>query len=305
MTPIKRRPKQALEKRARMITAAAATLVVLLVATLITMITFQGTRSFWNDGVLLTDFLLGTTWNPHATTPLGSPLVGSLPLTLGSLFTTLLAAAIAVPFALATALVVVEFAPATGEKYVRPILEVLVGIPSVVYGLVGLTVLVPIMRTLTATSGYGVLSGALILALMIVPTMASLMIEALRAVPESCREAAFGLGYTTWQCARYVVLPAALPGLLCALILGMARAFGEALAVQMVIGNAAALPTSLFTPAATLTSMLTMSMGNETMGTLYADVLWSLALVLLLSSLLSIAAVRFIGRQGEKRYGTQ
>lgn len=296
--------KRQLETVARRGTQIAAGLVVLLVVALISMIVWQGTRTFWENGVHIDQFLLGTVWNPHGKDAAGAPLVGSVPLLLGSAGVTLFSALIATPFALAAALVVVEIAPSWGDKIIRSVLEILVGIPSVVYGLIGLTVLVPWVRSWSGSSGYGLLSGSIILAIMIVPTEASLMIEALRAVPESCREAAFGLGYTKWQTSRYVVLPAALSGLVTALIMGMARAFGEALAVQMVIGNAPAMPDGFFSPAATLTSILTMSMGNETFGTLYSDVLWSLALMLLVISLAAIMSVRAIEYMGEKRYGS-
>lgn len=296
--------KRRLERRARLITQVCALMVIALVVALVGMIVFQGTRTFWNDGVNLWSFVAGDIWNPHAESDAGAPLVGALPLLAGSALVTLLGALLALPFALAAALVVVEISPRTGEKIVRPVLEVLVGIPSVVYGLIGLTLLLPLIRSLTGTSGYGIASAAMVLAIMIVPTMASLMIEALRAVPNSIRDAALGLGYTKWQTIAHVVLPAATSGLMTAIIMGMARAFGEAMAVQMIIGNAASMPHSLFSPAATLTSILTMNMGNETFGTLYSNVLWSLALMLLLISLAAILSVRWIQKMGEVRYGS-
>ena len=111
------------------------------------------------------------------------------------------------------------------------------------------------------------------------------------------------LGGTRWQNTWHIVLKAATPGILTAIILGMARAFGEALAVQMVIGNAATIPDSLVSPAATLTSVLTTSMGNEAMGTVYNDVLWSLALILLLMSIVFILIVHIIGNRSEVKHG--
>ena len=131
--------------------------------------------------------------------------------------------------------------------------------------------------------------------------MTSLTTDALRAVPDSYRDGSYGLGCTRWQTVVHVVLPSAASGILTATILGMTRAFGEALAVQMVVGNAAAIPTSLVKPAATLTSVLTMSMGNEAMGTVYNDVLWSLALVLLVMSLVFILIIHLIGRRRSTR----
>jgi phosphate transport system permease protein len=122
-------------------------------------------------------------------------------------------------------------------------------------------------------------------------------------VPDSYRDGSYGLGCTRWQTILHVVLPSAMPGIVTAVIMGMTRAFGEALAVQMVIGNAAQMPAGLFTPASTLTSVLTMGMGNEAMGTAYNDVLWSLAMVLLLMSLVFILIVHLIGRKGAAKNG--
>ena len=123
------------------------------------------------------------------------------------------------------------------------------------------------------------------------------------AVPGQYREGSYALGCTRWQTVWNVVLRSAAPSLMTAVILGMTRAFGEALAVQMVIGNAIQMPTSLFTPASTLTSVLTMGMGNEAMGTVYNDVLWSLALLLLLMSLVFILIIHLIGHKGGTKRG--
>ena len=120
----------------------------------------------------------------------------------------------------------------------------------------------------------------------------------IKAVPRHYREASLALGATRWQTIYKVVLRAAVPGILTAVVFGMARAFGEALAIQMVIGNAAVMPTSLTTPASTLTSILTMGIGNTIMGTVENNVLWSLALILLLMSLLFNIVIRIIGKRG-------
>ena len=152
-------------------------------------------------------------------------------------------------------------------------------------------------------TGFGIFSSAIVLAVMILPTITSLSIDALAAVPGQYREGSYALGCTRWQTVWNVVLRSAAPSLMTAVILGMTRAFGEALAVQMVIGNAIQMPTSLFTPASTLTSVLTMGMGNEAMGTVYNDVLWSLALLLLLMSLVFILIIHLIGHKGGTRRG--
>lgn len=296
-------PKQALERRGRTLTGACVAVVIVLVAILIGMVAARGLATFVVDGVSPLTFFGTTVWNPHATAADGSYLMGALPMICGSFLVTLVSCVISLPFALGASIFVVEVAPGFGERVFRPMVEVLVGIPSVVFGLVGLSVVVPWVRSWAGGTGYGVLAGSLVLALMILPTVTSLTIDALRAVPDSYREGSFGLGCTRWQTIVHVVLPSALPGILTAVIMGMARAFGESLAVQMVVGNAAKMPASLTTPASTLTSVLTMGMGNEAMGTVFNDVLWSLALVLLAMSLAFILLVHLIGRKGAVRDG--
>ena len=216
----------------------------------------------------------------------------------GSFSVTLLSCLLALPFALGASIFVVEVAPGFGSRVFRPLTEVLVGIPSVVFGLVGLGVVVPWMRGLVGGTGYGILSASIVLAVMILPTVTSLSTDALAAVPNSYRDGSYGLGCTRWQTVVGVVLPSALPDIMTAVIMGMSRAFGEALAVQMIIGNAPQMPAGLFTPASTLTSVLTMGMGNEAMGTVANDVLWALAMVLLAMSLVFILIVLVIGFSG-------
>lgn len=272
-------------------------LVALLVFTLVFMVVRQGIAPFTSDGVSLSAFLTGTTWNPHTTDADGNLQVGALPMIVGSFAVTLLSCVFVLPFAIGSALFIVEIAPGFGRRVFRPAVELLVGIPSVVYGLIGLVVVVPWIRSWAGGTGYGVLAGAFVLAVMVLPTVTSLSADAIAAVPDSYRQGSYALGATRWQTIRHIVVKAAAPGILTAVVLGLARAFGEALAVQMVIGNAAAMPTSLFTPASTLTSVLTTSMGNEATGTVYSDVLWSLALILMLMSLAFILLIHLIGRR--------
>ena len=192
----------------------------------------------------------------------------------------------------------VEISPRNGEKILQPVIELLFGIPSVVYGFIGLSVIVPAVRSVFGGTGFGILAGTFVLFIMILPTVTTMTVDALRAVPRHYREASLALGATRWQTIYKVVLRAAVPGILTAVVFGMARAFGEALAIQMVIGNAALMPTSLVTPASTLTSILSMGIGNTIMGTVQNNVLWSLALILLLMSLLFNIVIRFIGKKG-------
>ena len=216
----------------------------------------------------------------------------------GSFIVTFLSAIVATPFAIGAAVFMTEISPKQGQKILQPVIELLVGIPSVVYGFIGLSVIVPAVRSVFGGTGFGILAGTFVLFIMILPTVTTMTVDALKAVPRHYREASLALGATRWQTIYKVVLRAAVPGILTAVVFGMARAFGEALAIQMVIGNAALMPNSLVTPASTLTSILTMGIGNTIMGTVENNVLWSLALILLLMSLIFNIVIRLIGKKG-------
>lgn len=303
-----RLPKHRVELIGKGVTGACIALVALLVVTLVAMVAQRGIATFAVDGIDLGAFLTGTTWNPHQDDVNGMPTVGALPMISGSFAVTLFSTLFALPIAIGSAIFVVEIAPRFGRRVFQPLIELLVGIPSVVYGLIGLTVVVAWTRDMAAAAGqtitgFGIFSSAIVLAVMILPTITSLSIDALAAVPNQYREGSYALGCTRWQTVWNVVLRSAAPSLMTAVILGMTRAFGEALAVQMVIGNAIQMPTSLFAPASTLTSVLTMGMGNEAMGTVYSDVLWSLALLLLLMSLVFILIIHLIGHKGGTKRG--
>ncbi|MGN0055989.1 MAG: phosphate ABC transporter permease subunit PstC [Atopobiaceae bacterium] len=293
-------PKRRLEGIGLGVTGACVGLVALLVVTLIAMVVSRGLATFVQNGVDFGAFLTGTTWNPDQVNDAGQPLVGALPMICGSFAVTLLSTAFALPIAIGSAIFVVEIAPGFGRRVFQPLVELLVGIPSVVYGLIGLRIIVAFTRSFAGGTGYGIFSGSIVLAIMILPTVTSLSIDALAAVPNAYREGSYALGCTRWQTVWHVVLKSAMPSLMTAVIMGMTRAFGEALAVQMVVGNAAQVPTSLFTPAATLTSVLTMGMGNTVTGTLQNNVLWSLAMILLVMSLVFILIVHLIGKKGGK-----
>lgn len=278
---------------------ASIFLIVGVVLAIFLFVASKGIATFTQNKASLVEFLTGSEWNPGATGPNGRPLVGALPMILGSFGVTLLAALFATPFAIGTALYMTELSSKRSQKFMQSVIELLVGIPSVVYGFIGLTVVVPFVRDHFGGSGYGILSGALVLFVMVLPTITSMTVDSLRAVPKYYKSASLALGATEWQTIYRVLLRAALPGIMTAIVFGMARAFGEALAVQMVIGNATLLPESLLAPASTLTSVLTMGIGNTVMGTVSNNALWSLALVLLLMSLIFNIAVRFISRKGK------
>jgi phosphate transport system permease protein len=190
-----------------------------------------------------------------------------------------------------------KIAPNWLREIMRPATDLYVAIPSVVYGFIGLTILVPFIRTyFGVNTGFGLLAAAVILAIMILPTIISISEDAIRSVPRTLEEASLALGATRWQTIRRVLLPAALPGILTSIILAMARAVGETMAVQMVIGNTPQLAKTLFTPTSTLTSEIVIEMGNTPFGTAWGNSLFLMALVLLLVSLLMIVAIRRIAR---------
>ena len=278
---------------------ASIFLIVGVVLAIFLFVASKGIATFTQNKASLEEFLTGSEWNPGANGPNGRPLVGALPMILGSFGVTLLAALFATPFAIGTALYMTELSSKRSQKFMQSVIELLVGIPSVVYGFIGLTVVVPFVRDHFGGSGYGILSGSFVLFVMVLPTITSMTVDSLRAVPKYYKSASLALGATEWQTIYRVLLRAALPGIMTAIVFGMARAFGEALAVQMVTGNATLLPESLLAPASTLTSVLTMGIGNTVMGTVSNNALWSLALVLLLMSLFFNIAVRFISRKGK------
>lgn len=269
----------------------------ILVVAILFFITTKGLATFTTDHVNVIDFFTKSDWSPSQKGPNGKPEVGALAMIVTSFAVTLLSAILATPFAIAMALFMTEIAPKQGQKILQPVIELLVGIPSVVYGFIGLMVLIPMVRTVFGGTGSGILPATIVLFVMVLPTITSMSVDALKAVPRDYRSAALSLGATRWQMMYKVVLRAATPGILTAMIFGMARAFGEALAVQMVIGNAVLMPTSLTSPTATLTSQLTTQMGNTIMGTLPNNALWTLALVLLVMSLVFNVIVKLIGKR--------
>ncbi|MBS4178395.1 phosphate ABC transporter permease subunit PstC [Bacillus sp. FJAT-49731] len=279
-----------------MLTFAAVGLTIAIAFAILFLVTSKGLSTFIINKGSIVEFFSGVKWNPGVMNDLGKPIIGALPFIIGSFAVTFLSALVCAPVAIGAAVFMTEISPSFGKKILQPVIELLVGIPSVVYGFIGLTVVVPFIRDHLTGSGFGIAAGTVVLSVMILPTITSLSADAIRGVPRQLREASLALGATRWQTIYRVVLKTARPGLLTAVIFGMARAFGEALAVQMVIGNSSVIPHSLFEPASTLTSILTMGMGYTVMGQAENNALWSLALVLLLMSLIFIIAVRMIGK---------
>jgi phosphate ABC transporter permease protein PstC len=200
-------------------------------------------------------FLFGLDWYPSGKT------FGLLPMIVGSFFVTAGALLVGVPLGLACAIVLTQFASKRVGRILKPVIELLAGIPSVVYGFIGIVVIVPLIRENLGGPGLSVLAASLVLGVMILPTVISISIDAFQAVPPSYREGSIALGATVWQTIRMVMFPAARSGIVAAVILGMGRAIGETMAVIMIAGNAAAIPGSPLAPVRTLTSNIALEMG--------------------------------------------
>jgi len=200
------------------------------------------------------EFLLGMRWAPT------KGAFGILPMIVGTLEVTFGALLIGVPLSLLVAIHLSEFASPSTRRWLKPLIELLAAIPSVVYGFIGVVVIVPLIREHLGGTGFSVLAASIILSIMILPTIISIAFEALQAVPRSYREGALAVGATPWQAATRIVLPAARSGIVTAVILGMGRAMGETMAVIMVAGNAVVVPGSPLHPCRTLTSNIAIEM---------------------------------------------
>lgn len=261
---------------------------------------YKGSDTFLVFGHTLWEFLGSAEWEPVDNAE-GGGAVGALIFIAGSLCVCGLALLIATPFALGSAIFMTQISPRIGEKFYRPVVEIFAGIPSVVYGWVGLTVLVPAIRVVFDRQvGHSVLAAGIVLSVMIFPTIASVSADALGAVPATCRDAAYGLGSTRWQAIWRVMVPAAKSGIVTGVVLGLARAFGEALAVAMVIGQTTALPTSVFSTTKTLTTEIAAQMGNAMEGGELKAALWTMAALLFLISLFFIVLIHLVSDRKEK-----
>ena len=218
---------------------------------------------------------------------------------MGTLWVTAVAMLIAVPPSLLSAIYLAEYAPVQLRAVAKPLIDLLAGIPSVVYGVWGVLTVVPFVERHVAPSlnrrlgvlglfrsdnptGYGVLAGGLVLAVMLFPIIISVVEEVIRAVPQGLREASLALGATRWQTIRNVVLRRAWPGVMAAVVLGLSRAFGETMAVLMVVGNVAQVPRSIFDAAYPLTALIANNYGEMMSIPLYDAALLGGALILLL-----------------------
>ena len=213
----------------------------------------QGTPIMFKYG--LKSFLAGQDWYPSEKS------FGLLPMIVGSVVVTAGALIIGVPFGLACAVFLTEFSSKRLRSIIKPLIELLAGIPSVVYGFMGVVILVPFIRETFGGPGFSVLAASVILGIMILPTIISISIDSLQAVPPAYRDGSLALGATRWQTVRMVLFPAARSGIIASIILGMGRAIGETMATIMIAGNAVETPRSLLAPVRTLTSNIALEMG--------------------------------------------
>jgi phosphate transport system permease protein len=230
---------------------------------------------------------------------------GILPLIGGSIVVTIGAGLIAMPLGLATAIYISEVAPRWAREILKPLVEVLAGLPSVLLGFIGVLVLAPITRKFfNLPTGLTALTGALLLGAISIPTIVSVAEDALDAVPKTYRDAALAMGATRWQTIWRVTLPAAKSGVLTAVMLGVGRAIGETMTVMMVTGNAAVLPTglsSLFKPVRTMTATIAAEMGEVANGSVHYHALFMIGISLFVISLVvNLAAASVVFRQKKR-----
>lgn len=280
----------AYDRYIRYLFLASAILMSVIVLSILFFMGQQGLQTFREVNPV--EFFFSTKWDPM------DEKFGAGSFIAGSVFVAVLSVLIGAPLGLAGAIFMAKVAPKRMREIMRPANDLYVAIPSVVYGYLGLTVLVPFLRDqLHLGIGFGMFAAGLILGIMILPTVISISEDALRSVPASMEEASIALGATRWQTIWRVLVPTAMPGILTAIVLALARAIGETMAVQMVIGNTPLLAKSLFSPTATLTSEIVVEMGNAPFNSAYGNSLFLMAVVLLVISLFLIVAIRALARK--------
>lgn len=254
----------------RLVFLAAACASIALVAMICVFLFGNGLPTIFKIGV--TDFFFGQTWRPN------NDLYGILPMILGSAYVTLGAIVVGVPIGILTAVFMARFCPESMYKFLKPAVELLAGIPSVVYGFFGLVVMVPFIRDNIGGTGSSMLTASLLLGMMILPTLISVAEAALRAVPNSYYEGALALGAGHVRSVFFTIVPAAKSGIMAAIILGLGRAVGETMAVIMVAGNQARMPQGLLEGVRTMTTNIVIEMGYA--ADMHRDALIATAVVL-------------------------
>ena len=244
------------------------------------------------------EFFFGTKWYPVSE----PPTFGIMPFFVATLWVTLVSTAIAVPVGVGCAAYLAEVAPAKVRETVKPVVELLAGIPSVVMGFIGLMLLSPLVQSMfNLNTGLSGLTAAIMLSMMSLPIIVSVSEDALRAVPREFREAAYALGATKWETIRHVCIPGALSGIAAAVMLGVGRAVGETMTVLMVAGGALAVPYSPTEPMMPMTAAIASGIGNAVRGGLQYQALFAIGLILFVMTLaVNLIADRVLERQKRK-----
>jgi phosphate ABC transporter, permease protein PstC len=252
---------------------------------------FKG-RVMVGDKISVKDFFAGTKWYPTATP---APIFGLLPLLLGTLLVSLGAIMLSLPFGLSVAIYLAEIADKRTRDLLKPVIELLAGIPSVVYGFFGLVVIVPlIQRWFDLPVGETAFAGSVVLAIMALPTIITVAEDSMRTTPTAMKEASLALGATRWQTIYKVIIPYSISGITSAVVLGVGRAIGETMAVLMVTGNAAVIPTSFFEPVRTIPATIAAELGEAPTGGAHYEALFLLGAVLFLITLILSFTVEYI-----------
>ncbi len=250
------------------------------------------------------NFFFGIDWNPNS---FKSPSFGILPMILASFYITFASLLLSAPIGIACAIFASELASGTFKKFIQASVQILAGIPSVVYGLIGFSLLVPWIGTLANVTGYSIMAAILILAVMILPTIVSISQDAIQSVPNELKQASLALGATRFQTIYKVVLPVARPGMITAVVLGISRAFGEAMAVKMVIGSIQTMPNlspetwfGLLSPARTLTTNIVSDIEYASEGAHRASLFMTGAVLFIVVMIVNYCAYLFRAKK-EKR----
>ena len=236
------------------------------------------------------NFIRGTVWNT------GEDIYGALPMIIGSILVTTIAMLISIPIGIGSAIFISEILPARLRIIAKSIMELLAGIPSIVYGLIGIAILVPFIRdTFSLLTGRTVLTAGILLGIMVLPTIMTISEDALKAVPTEYRDAALGLGLTRMEMIGHCVIPQAFPGIIGAILLGIGRALGETMAVLLVIGGIDRLPISLVSHILQPSQTMTSKLGREVAEASYGSLQWSALIGLGLILFLMVIGITFAG----------
>ena len=274
--------RRLIDKTSKIIFQAAGYLSIAVLVGIFLMLLVNGLLTF--KSVSFWEFFTSTTWSPSA---FEIPQYGILPLVISSLMVTLMAMIIAVPIGIGGAAYLAEFAHGKVARFIKPCIEMLAAIPSVTIGFLGIVLTGPLLaRIFGISNGLNALNGAILLAVMALPTIISISEDAMFAVPKSYKEASHALGANRWETLIHVVIPSSSSGIIASIMLGMGRVIGETMAVLMATGNASALPKSIFSSVQPLTATIAIEMGEVPYNTTHYYSLFALGVILFLITLL-------------------